>query len=277
MRYGSLGRIIANSVTASSVLDGKRTSFHQYENDLEFRKSIVGKFMKFLNFGDMNGLANLIREFCSEACFLITPDLKEPIVGKGEVMMLFSLLFEAYPDGVWTVVSITPLDFTIIATYRFTGTKVFNFPIDLLFKQIREHSKQEASLIEHSEDLVNNVAEHCPPPSQNSLASPVLSNSRNSSDEAPSHPSRGSGNFSTAHGKNSELLVRKPSGLLLQEELAPSSPKAINIPHRPSSMRDMMGTLEKTVLKNGSVSQKRKMEFIFDEYTQIVRIVISNL
>lgn len=168
---------MANSAQANSATNLVPTAvpvFISTEAQDEARKGVVSKFLRCLNFGDMNGLAKVIRENCRETCFLVSPDLFEPIMGKGDVMMLFSLLFEAYPDGVWnigTLVCSKDGTNTISCLYRFTGTGVFCHSINTLFLQIRAHSIQNPVTENHEEfqniintnRMVNEVAEFCHP------------------------------------------------------------------------------------------------------------------
>lgn len=172
MRFGSFERIIEYSVKANSFTDNsERTQINPDMNYDEDRKAVCKKFFKFMNVGDMNGLARLISEQVSEACQLVSPDLREPIVGRAEIMTLFSLLFETYPDGVWALTN-SSVDQcrknTIVCLYRFTGTGVIDHPLNTIFMLIREHRE---AFIAHSDaeqvmggDLCNVVAEYCHPP-----------------------------------------------------------------------------------------------------------------
>ena len=117
------------------------------EERAEIRKGIITKMMKFLQFSDMNALAKLIREHFHEQCMFITPDLSEPLVGKGDIMTAFSLKLEAFPDGVWNVLSISFPQVDIVSCqYRFTGTRLFPFTFDVLFKQVKSHIARHCEL-----------------------------------------------------------------------------------------------------------------------------------
>ena len=125
--------------------------------------------------GDMNGLGRFIGQRCSERCVLTSPDLPEPVWGRTELMMLFSLLFEAYPDGVWSITSLTchlhptsgvrgepghscgtnssfggvagwgGVGAEVVCLYRFTGTGVINYPLHEVFRLIRKQHQQNNS------------------------------------------------------------------------------------------------------------------------------------
>lgn len=154
MRGGSLGRVIASSVAAGSLveqneLERQRSGSQQSHNSAqqaalqaaleEERKAIMVQFFQKLNRCDVNGLVKIIRN-CHEVCVLSSPDVFEPIVGRSDIMMLLSLFIEAYPDGIWTpgVISASSAD-TISCTYRFMGTRVFDHPINILYRQIQTH------------------------------------------------------------------------------------------------------------------------------------------
>jgi hypothetical protein len=57
-------------------------------------------------------------------------------------MMLFSLLFEIYPDGVWELKS--PLSLkngVVICDFLFQGTNIFNKSVGVMFKQVKAKTK----------------------------------------------------------------------------------------------------------------------------------------
>lgn len=125
----------------------------------------------------MMGLAKFVSDNCCEACTLISPDLLAEITGRLEVMMLFSLLYEAYPDGIWTVTNTSCAGQSVIHHYRFMGTGVVDFPLNTLFLLIQQHSQKymnavnaedaSAILAQHQE-IADAVADFCHPPSSSS-------------------------------------------------------------------------------------------------------------
>lgn len=189
MRGGSLGRVIASSVAAGSLVDQQNelerqrsSSLQSYNNAYlaasqagleEERKAIMVQFFQKLNRCDVSGLVKIIRN-CHEVCVLSTPDVSEPIIGRSDIMMLLSLFIEAYPDGIWTPGAITASSAdTISCTYRFMGTRVFDHPINILYRQIQTHigsilaassnHRLEIATGMDAEKLVSEVAEGAVP------------------------------------------------------------------------------------------------------------------
>jgi hypothetical protein len=172
-RLGSLGRIIAN--TALVVERTESGSRLPPKIDLEaltkIRQGILANFFQAFNLGDMTGLAKLVQEQCSETCELWTPDLPDHIMGRASIMMLFSLCFENFPDGIYRELPMPPTNqqhhpdpfadnIHVVSTrYAFSGTRVFDPPIAELYAQVVEHwtSVQEQGLI-HEGTLIDNMA-----------------------------------------------------------------------------------------------------------------------
>lgn len=166
-REGSLGRIIASTVVASFPLvvrtAATETTSSKPESisTNEWRTDILLQVIKAFNFGDMNGLATLVRLHVCETCFLVCPDVSHPINGRAEIMMYFSLTFENFPDGIYRVNpnSTSVFEDTISTTYSFTGTRVFNHPMHELFSQIKEHWSEVKQSVQMGEDvLIDNIA-----------------------------------------------------------------------------------------------------------------------
>lgn len=55
-------------------------------------------------------------------------------------MMLFSLVLEIFPDGVYRTISTTVANNDVTIVYDFTGTRVFEQTLDILYKQCRVHA-----------------------------------------------------------------------------------------------------------------------------------------
>jgi hypothetical protein len=149
MRFGSLGRIIASSVVASTPpvssqgrLPYPLISCPANTEKGEAMKFTAVKFINAFNLGDLGRLALLVRELCDESCTMITPDVyyEDCIVGRADVMMLFSLILETYPDGVYRLLSSTTNSNSVTVTYSFTGTRVFEQSMDSLYKQCKLHA-----------------------------------------------------------------------------------------------------------------------------------------
>lgn len=140
----SLGRILASAVVAIAPIqiqidvDEKRID--------DSRKEAIIKFMACIITGNMNGLAKLVQQICSETCILISPDLREHVAGRAEVMMLFGLMFENFPDGIFQIIpgmaSVIEGN-TVSTSYSFMGTRIFDQPIQQLFEEVRRHWAEE--------------------------------------------------------------------------------------------------------------------------------------
>ena len=264
MRFGSLGRIIASSVAASTppVSFYYSASIAPRSDNSQARKEIAEKFISAFNFGDMGRLAILVRELCDETCLLITPDVdyRDCIVGKADVMMLFSLLFETFPDGVYRTLSSSVEDDRATITYSFTGTRVFEQSINCLYKQCRRHVAEgsivpdpqnfgcELDLIQISKTTTqNSVAE---------LKQYFPSSSERSTNITPGqstgqlHQIHHYNPFQSLHHKFSETVTHL-------------------MPHA--------GRLASEALKEGPGKIKRSMEMNFDDSNHIVKIVFSNI
>lgn len=272
MRFGSLGRIIASTVAASSLSDRKTSiSERTPEQQEEYRKDLVIRIMKMLNQSNMNGLAKIIREKFHETCLLITPEVFDPISGKADIMILFSLLLESYPDSTWTTlnISMTQLD-TISCFYLFKGTKLFSYPLNSLFRQIKSHiAKLPQNQVNDelsSAKLMNEVAEYCHVAPQPSLPSSSSNNPYGGGFEM----GRNSSLRSSFSGDNEFAMGKSESDLIECEE------KSINIPRRDQTLREVK-SIESAVLKEGSMNYRRKVDFVFNEIDQIIRVVIINL
>jgi hypothetical protein len=294
MRFGSLGRIIAGTVAASTVLDRKASlSERSPEQQEEYRKELVSKIMKTLNQSNMNGLAKIIREKFHESCLLITPEVFEPISGRADIMIMFSLILETYPDSVWTLLNMCAAPNnadTITCTYQFKGTKLFTYPLNSLFRQIKTHiARLPQGQATDDAQLVNEVAEYCHAPSNQSSApaTPQFSHNNNSNNnhnsgltgftrpslnDLPQVMKNSTSSFRTSFssvGDNSERRSESDHNL---DELN----EAIHIPRRDQSLREVK-SIETAVLKEGSTNYRRKMDFVFNEIDQIIRVVVINV
>lgn len=149
MRFGSLGRIIASSVVASTPAVSSKgklpyplISCPENTERGELMKFTAVKLINAFNLGDLGRLALLVRELCDESCSLITPDVHcdDFIVGRADVMMLFSLILETYPDGVYRQLSSIVSNNNVTVTYTFVGTRVFEQSMNSLYRQCRIHA-----------------------------------------------------------------------------------------------------------------------------------------
>lgn len=166
MRYDSLDRILGYTVQASAVSDKNLIKTDANKNYDEERKTISGKIIRFMNVGDMNQLSKLVSDCVCDSVVMYYCQIADTIHGKAEAMMLFSLLYETYPDGVWKITSTEVSGKVVTYHYLFTGTSVFDTPLAVSYHQVKEHQRG-AKLSENSEEMAarqiaRNVAEYNP-------------------------------------------------------------------------------------------------------------------
>lgn len=136
MRYDSLDRILAYTVQASAVSDKNIFKIDTSINYDEDRLATSKKIFRYMNVGDMNALSKLVSESLCESMSVQFCQMSESVCGKAEAMMLFSLLYESYPDGMWKLISAEVNNKVVTVYYTFTGTSVFDTPLSLSFKQV---------------------------------------------------------------------------------------------------------------------------------------------
>lgn len=266
-RVGSLGRIIKSSFKASTppgtFFVNKPTQTSSLQNDqlrCDYIKRTTTKFMEVFNSSDMDSLALLVRELCAETCLLITPDVYhwDCIVGRANVMMLFSVIMETFPDGVYRTLSSNVEGDQVTIVYSFTGTRLFKQSIDSLYKHCRKHASEESVDVEtysrsedHSCDLdliqisktkteTVDFSRQMSPPSSSESSQKGLPHT------LPLHSSP----FQTLHTKFTETVTHL-------------------LPHT--------GRLGSDALKDGPTKQKRSMEMHFNGDDQIVKIIFVDL
>ena len=126
MRYDSLDRILAYTVKASAVSDKNILKVDSSVNYDDERKLISGKIFRYMNVGDMNALSKLVSENFCDSLVMYFCQISETIYGKAEAMMLFSLLYESYPDGVWKQSTAEVAGKVVTIYYTFTGMYCFD-------------------------------------------------------------------------------------------------------------------------------------------------------
>jgi hypothetical protein len=270
MRCGSLGRIIASSFAAStppvSFYAGALSQQVSLANDVqrsETIKNITLKFMNSFNSGDMGRLTLLVRELCEENCLLLTPDVDQriSIIGRGDVMMLFCLLFETFPDGVYRTLSTAVDGDRVTTVFSFTGTRVFDQSIDCLYKQCRrlaaeatanaackvnpDHYGCELDLIQISKTTTqNSVSVHLR--HQDHISPKTLHKFPANQQISHYHYNL----FQALHSKFSETVTHL-------------------MPHAGRSASE--------ALKEGPMKNRRSMEMHFDSNDQIVQIIFQDV
>ena len=289
MRFGSLGRIIASSVVASTPpasSESKVPLFVSPPDDAQRRDAIkftASRFIAAFNIGDMGRLALLVRELCDESCLLITPDVdsRDYIVGRADVMMLFSLILETFPDGVYRTLSSTVDCGHVSIIYSFTGTRVFEQSLDSLYKQCRMHAAVgsvdgtinsntnpesfscELDLIQISKTTTqNSVSIDLHPKSsfpssseklQNCSSQVTFQQSQHNNDHSHSHSHSHNHHYNPFH--------------TLQHRFSESV----------SSIMPHAGRLASDALKEGPIKRKRSMEMYFNATNQIVKIIFVDM
>jgi hypothetical protein len=304
MRFGSLGRIIASTtVAAAKSSSANDVPAQSAEERQDFRKSVVSRMMRCLHQSDMNNLAKVIREHFHEHALWITPDLSEPIPGRGDIMMYFSLTLEIFPDGLWNVVSIAPDPVdpdAITCVFRFAGTKLFQFSMDVLFQQIRAHVERNpqgygelptafSKIGLHnsesftSQKLVNEVTEGClsvPIDKQHQQQS-QLSLQQDGLLTIPNAGNLPSNNSSRRSSFRMPPLSREGSldsvfSVHNNNNGAADEDDSIHITRRIQSLREVK-CLENSVLKEGPTSYRRKLSVVFDDSNRVIRMVATNV
>lgn len=273
MRPSNFERIIAESVVASG---GKVSSIAEkiarpvvpqmtFEERCKVRKDIVVKFMRCLNFSDMGTLAKVIRENCHERVMYMSPDIKDPIYGKADLMISYSLMMEAFPDGVWKVVSTENEEDKVACTYNFRGTKVFPYPLETVLKQIKAHMNKEVYMSSTpamaSIQLVHDIAERVHPTvAERFQESQRVQSLHNSS----------------SNSLSADIIPDLQNMTTFNDDLHKKMGTPRTQPPRSTQLRPTR-MMEATVLKEGLVNYRRKTDFIFDEYNQIVRVIAEAL
>ena len=269
MRVGSLGRIIANSVAASTppatFYMSKPIQTSSVQNDLQrcedIKKTTI-RFIDALNDGNMRRLALLVRELCAETCLLITPDVEywDSIVGRANVMMLFSLMNETFPDGLYRKISANVEGDQVTIVYSFTGTRIFVQSIDCLYKQCRNHAAEVSVGFESNakpEDFSSDpdriqisktTSQSFSLDSNRKISLPSSSESLQKG--LPSNPPQPYNRFQSLHSKFSETVTHL-------------------LPHA--------GRLASEALKLDPIKKKRSMEMHFNSDDQIVKIIFIDL
>jgi SnoaL-like domain len=268
-RFGSLGRIIKSSCLASTppgtffVSTPNQTSYLQNDQlRCDYIKKTTAKFIEGFNSSDMDSLAELVRELCAETCLLITPDVNhwDCIVGRANVMMLFSTIIEIFPDGVYRTLSSTVEGDQATVVYSFTGTRLFMQSIDKLYKHCRQHVAEEINDVERER-----------------------SRSRSRSDARSEDYSCDEDVIQISKTKTETVdfnrTISPPSSSETSQKGQPATLPVNSTPYQTLFTRIMphAGRLGSDALKDGPTKQKRSMEMHFNDDNQIVKIIFMDL
>lgn len=313
MRIGSLERIIASTQVA------RRSSSDIYRDILPIkssidhdnkRRNITGEFIKAIKLSDMTGLAKIISEDFADNCFLSTPDLNQTFSRKSRVMMYFGLVFETYPDGIWRIQTQNLVGNTMSIVYTFTGTRVFDQPIDTIFKYIYQHSMRNDANDDDSNDcdhIISSLNEyvHLPPSTDFSSTATNVGSTSNAISSDSNKSQRNSKEDDTIISVNSyssvsvssiplnRLNVKSKSEQYITQQKSQStsitgrkssfsfsSNSATEIPYSTSPISSNLTTdpkvreLANKALKEGPVKQHRRMDIEFNELDQVCSIII---
>ena len=141
VRYDSLSRIMGYTHRASAVSDKDLIKVDVNKNYDDERKLISGKIFHYMSEGHMDALSRYVSDyFCDsvEVCFHQIDDCTR---GKAEAMMLFSLLHETYPDGIWKILKTEVSGKVVTYLYKFMGTNTFDTRLAVSFKHVKEHQR----------------------------------------------------------------------------------------------------------------------------------------
>ena len=279
MRFGSLGRIIASAVVASTPppSSGAKIPFMPAlpPDDAQRREAIKTTAIRFIdafNLGDMGRLALLVRELCDESCLLFTPDVdsRDCIVGRADVMMLFSLILETFPDGVYRTLSSSVDSGHVSIVYSFTGTRVFEQSMDSLYKQCRMHAavgrKDGTGNSNDSFSCELDLIQISKTTTQNSVSVELYPRS----------------NFQSSP----EMLQKCPTQQIFQQSQLhhhqhqhynPFHTLQYRFSESVSNLMPHAGRLASDALKEGPIKRKRSMEMYFNAENQIVKIIFVDI
>lgn len=145
MRLGNLDSIQANFRLAKSPRQiPSRPSWNSVaEQRAAHHRDIVTQFNACFALSDTNRLAMFIRDHCHDYVMYLSPHNRDPVIGKGDFMILMSLVIESYPDAVGAISNLEQEENKVRHVVAFSGTKMYPFPIEVVYKQIREHFHAE--------------------------------------------------------------------------------------------------------------------------------------
>ena len=302
MRFGSLGRIIASSVVASTpsaVSFAEQSSVVAEPRDDAQRsekiKCTSARFIAAFNLGDMDRLALLVRELCDEVCLLVTPDVdsRDCIVGRADVMMLFSLILETFPDGVYRTLSTTVVHDRVSIIYSFTGTRVFEQSIDSLYKQCRMHAAVgsgstdgtfESSTSSHqSFSCELDLIQISKTTTQNSVAIQMYPNKNLSAcpDRLQKYPphqiSLQQHQLQQQQQQQQQSQYQQQHIHQTQTHFNPFQTLQHKFTETVTNLMPHAGRLASDAIKEGPIRLKRSMEMYFNSSNQVIRIIFTDI
>lgn len=97
------------------------------------RLGIFKRLFEIFNSGDVLQLTNFLLNTTAIDCLLLTPSLFQELHGRNAAIQFWTLILEAFPDGLWQLSDTAYEENGFVATrFTFTGTKVAALPSDVL-------------------------------------------------------------------------------------------------------------------------------------------------
>lgn len=104
------------------------------------RKEIVSLLFKYwLTDFDVRNLARHMSRHCDPQVMYISPSIRDPVFGITDMFTLFILWMETFPDAISLIHSIDVEEDNVVVVFSFQGTKVYPTPIATAFKQLKAH------------------------------------------------------------------------------------------------------------------------------------------
>lgn len=120
------------------ALAEKNISLTELMKKQQRRVEILLQNIAAFNSGDIDQLVSFIQKSISEDCLLLTPSLFQELRGKNAVVQFWTLILEAFPDGIFQLSQTTVEDNGFVSSrFVFTGTKVSSLPSDALLQRWR--------------------------------------------------------------------------------------------------------------------------------------------
>jgi hypothetical protein len=97
------------------------------------RISTFRRLIEIFNGGDVLQLTNFLLHTTTPDCLLLTPSLFQELHGRNAAIQFWTLILEAFPDGLFQLSDTSYEENGFVATrFTFTGTKVSALPSDVL-------------------------------------------------------------------------------------------------------------------------------------------------
>mmetsp|Transcript_16331 Transcript_16331/g.17068 ORF Transcript_16331/g.17068 Transcript_16331/m.17068 type:complete len:442 (-) Transcript_16331:21-1346(-) len=122
------------------------------------RLGIFKKLIEIFNSGDVLQLTNYLLNITGIECLLLTPSLFQELHGRNAVIQFWTLILEAFPDGLWQLSDTAYEENGFVATrFTFTGTKVAALPSDVL---LHRWGKFREMMLKTTQGSTGNISGH---------------------------------------------------------------------------------------------------------------------